>query len=116
MAGCDFTDDGTDDIIVSPGLGKRAEVRVFNGVTGLPFPAPLGSFLAFESGFLGGVHVACGDVTGDSIPDIIAARGAVAKPEVRVFSGVTAAPLPPPLGSFFAFEPDLPRWGPGRGL
>ena len=96
--------DGTDDIIASPGVGKRAEVRVFDGVTGLPFPAPLGSFLAFEHGFLGGVHVACGDVTGDSIPDIIAARGALAKPEVRVFNGVTASPLPPPLGSFLAFE------------
>ena len=91
VAGCDFNSDGTDDIIVSPGLGKRAEVRVFNGVTGAPFPAPLGSFLAFESGFLGGVHLACGDLTGDSIPDIIAARGAVAKPEVRVFNGVNAA-------------------------
>ena len=107
VAGCDFNSDGTDDIIASPGLGKRAEVRVFDGVTGLPFPAPLGSFLAFETGFLGGVHVACGDLTGDSIPDIIAARGGLAPPEVRVFDGVTATALLPqsPFGSFLAFNP-----------
>ena len=105
VAGCDFNSDGTDDIIARPGVGKRAEVRVFDGVTGLPFPAPLGSFLAFETGFLGGVHVTCGDVTGDSIPDIIAARGALAPPEVRVFDGgMTAAPLPPLFRSFLAFN------------
>ncbi len=103
-ASCDINNDGTDDIVVGAGLGKRADVRVFNGVTGQPFPGPLGSFLAFESGFLGGVHVACGDVTGDTIPDIIAARGALARPQVRVFNGLTVAPLPPPLGSFLAFN------------
>ena len=67
------------------------------------FPPPLGSFLAFQN-FLGGVYVACGDLSGDTIPDIIAARGGLAKPEVRVFHGVMAAPLPPPLGSFLAFN------------
>ncbi|MGH8557960.1 MAG: cadherin domain-containing protein, partial [Methylococcales bacterium] len=104
VAGCDLNSDGTDDIIVSPGAGKRPELRVFDGFTGQPFPPPRGSFPAFNQSFLGGVHVACGDVTGDTIPDIIAARGGLAQPEVRVFDGLTAAPLPPPLGSFLAFN------------
>ena len=112
VAACKLNADGIDDIIVGTGLGTRAEVRVFDGATGLRFTGPLGSFLAFETGFLGGVHVACGDVVGDSFPEIIVARGALARPEVRVFSGVNAAQL----GSFLAFEPQFLRWGPARGL
>ena len=99
VAGCNFTADGINEIVVGTGLGRRAEVRVFNGATG----APLGSsFLAFETAFLGGVHLACGDVTGTPVPGIIAARGALARPEVRVFSfnGVSAALV----RSFNAFE------------
>ena len=99
VAACDFTADGINEIIAGTGLGTRAEVRVFNGATG----APLGSsFLAFESGFLGGVHLACGDVTGTPVPEIMVARGALARPEVRVFSfnGVSAALV----RSFNAFE------------
>ena len=99
VAGCDFTADGINEIIAGTGLGTRAEVRVFNGATG----APLGSsFLAFESGFLGGVHLACGDVTGTPVPEIMVARGALARPEVRVFSfnGVSAVLV----RSFNAFE------------
>ena len=104
VAGCDFNRDGTDDIIVGPGVGKPPEVRVFDGFTGQPFSGPLGSFLAFNEGFLGGVYVVCGDLTGDSIPDIIAARASGKPPEVRVFNGMTAEPLDPPLGSFLAFN------------
>ena len=100
VAGCDLNNDGINEIIAGTGLGRRAEVRVFDGVTGIAFPGPRGSFLAFENGFLGGVHLACGDVTGDNVPDIIAARAALGKPEVRVFNGVDATLV----RSFFAFE------------
>ncbi|MGQ0591982.1 MAG: beta strand repeat-containing protein, partial [Gammaproteobacteria bacterium] len=99
VAGCDFNNDGINEIIAGTGLGTRAEVRVFHGVTGALLGSP---FLAFESGFLGGVHLACGDVTGTAVPEIIAARGALAKPEVRVFGfdGVSAVQV----RSFNAFE------------
>jgi len=42
----------------------------------------------YESTFTGGVRVATGDVTGDGIPDIIAAPGAGRAPEVRIYDGV----------------------------
>jgi hypothetical protein len=104
VAACDLNRDDRTDIVAARGPLGQPEVRLFDGATGNVFPPPLGSFLAFNQSFLGGVHVACGDVSGDTIPDLIAAKGGSGQPEVRVFDGVTAAPLPPPLGSFLAFN------------
>lgn len=56
-------------------------------------------FLAYPSGFRGGVRVATGDVTGDGVPDIITGAGPGGGPHVKVFDGVTLAPV----YSFFAF-------------
>ncbi len=51
-------------------------------------------------GFAGGASVACGDVTGDRVPDLIAAAGPGGGPHVKVFDGATGAEV----RSFFAFE------------
>ena len=45
----------------------------------------------FGSGFGGRVNVTTGDVTGDGIPDVIAATGAGARGVVKVFNGGTGA-------------------------
>jgi choice-of-anchor A domain-containing protein len=45
----------------------------------------------FGAGFAGRVNVTTGDVTGDGIPDVIAATGAGTRGVVRVFNGGTGA-------------------------
>jgi hypothetical protein len=58
-------------------------------------------FLAYAPGFLGGIFVAAGDVTGDGRADIVTGAGPGGGPHVRVFDGVTGAEI---LG-FFAYAP-----------
>jgi hypothetical protein len=64
-------------------------VNVFNGATS----ALMTSFLAYAPDMTAGVEVAAADVTGDGIPDIIAAPGPGAPPLVRVFDGKTGVML-----------------------
>jgi predicted outer membrane repeat protein len=58
-------------------------------------------FLAYHDAFLGGVHVAVGDVTGDGVADVVTAAGAGGGPHVKVFDGVTFEEV----RSFYAFDP-----------
>jgi hypothetical protein len=50
--------------------------------------AMIGSFLAYDITYTGGVNVAVGDVDGDGIPDIVAAPASASNLPVKVFSGV----------------------------
>ena len=52
-------------------------------------------------GFTGGVSAALGDVTGDGVPDLVAAAGPGGGPRVRVFDGATGAAV----RDFMAFDP-----------
>lgn len=71
---------------VAAGPGAQSpQVIVFNGDGSVR-----ARFDAFP-GFVGGVHVATGDVTGDGQADVIAAAGAGGGPHVRVFDGVSGA-------------------------
>src|SRR5690606_22158145 len=80
-------------------------VHVFNGATGAQLPGTIGSFFAYSPSFTGGVTVAGGDITGDTLADVITGAGAGGGPHVHVFNGATGAQLPGTIGSFYAYSP-----------
>jgi hypothetical protein len=95
----DLNSDGTAEIVTAPGRNHVPLVRVFSQDGTL-----LTEFLAFDSGFLGGVDVAVGDVDGDGRNDIIAGQSFDGS-AVRVFRNVSN---PQPAfqlykGEFFPF-------------
>lgn len=100
---CDLLEDRTTPAVI-PSLttgavaGQTPEVRVFDGDG-----AVLGTFLAYDAAFTGGVNVALADVTGDDRPEIIAAPKAGGGSNVRVFDGTTFALT----RSFYAFHPSF---------
>jgi VCBS repeat-containing protein len=93
----DVNGDGVADVIAGAGPGGTPHIKVFNG-TDL---SELASFLAFDPGFAGGVHVAAGDVDGDGRADIIIGAGPGGGPHVRVFSGANLSEI----AGFFAYNP-----------
>src|SRR5262249_60823161 len=55
----------------------------------------------YDPGFLGGVNVALGDLTGDGVPDIVTGAGPGGGPHVEAFDGRTGALL----RGFITFDP-----------
>jgi hypothetical protein len=78
VAAGDLTGDGRAEIVTGAGPGVGPHVKLFDGRTA----AELASFYAFAPGFLGGVSVAVGDVTGDGFGDLIV--GAASGPSSHV--------------------------------
>jgi hypothetical protein len=103
VASADVTGDGAPDIITAPGPNAPPNVRVFDGLTGQQIAGPLGSFFAYDPGYLGGVQVGAGDVNADGHADVITgvdARVGVG-PNVKVFSGADGSTM----RSFWAYDP-----------
>jgi hypothetical protein len=73
--------------IVASGAGSGSSAYALHA--GIP-PLPVGSGLAYDPAFTGGVRVAVGDVTGDGIPDLITGTGAGSS-HVKVFDGVNGS-------------------------
>jgi len=85
--------------------GEPPLIRVYKA-NGTPYA----QFMAYAPAFLGGVHVAVGDLDGDGIPEIVAGAGAGGGPNVRVFTASGAL-----IRSFMAYDPDS-RSGVGVAL
>lgn len=92
----DVTGDGVADLVTAAGVGGGPHVKVFDGATG----GEVGGFYAYHAGFIGGVTVAVGDVTGDGVAEIVTGVGAGGGPHVRVFTPAGAV-----VSEFFAFDP-----------
>lgn len=77
----DVDGDGVDEIIAAAGPGGQPRIRIFNDGGTLQT-----EFLAYGSGFRGGVSVAAYDLTGDGRSEIITGPGTGGGPDVRVFA------------------------------
>jgi fibronectin-binding autotransporter adhesin len=99
VAAGDVNGDGLADVIVGSGPSATPLVQVFDVVKGIQ----LRQFLAYPSGFPGGVYVAAGDVNGDGFADVVTGAGPGGGPHVRVFDGTTGEQIPGAVGSFFAY-------------
>lgn len=87
VAAGDVDNDSRDDLVTGADGANGGHVKVFSGATG----AELRSFFAYPTGFVGGVRVASGDVTGDGFADVITGAGAGGSGHVKVFDGVSGA-------------------------
>jgi len=81
IAAGDVDGDGIAEIIAGAGPGGGPHVRIFDQQGGLE-----GQFFAFDLNFRGGVNVACGDISGDGIDEIITGAGPGSEPEVRIYN------------------------------
>jgi uncharacterized repeat protein (TIGR01451 family) len=101
--GCDVDGDGLDEIVTGVGPGGGPHVIVFSMAGGVP--ATLASFFAYDPGFDGGVYVACGDVDGDGLADVVTGAGRGGGPHVRVFRVPPGGGDVAEIASFWAYDP-----------
>jgi hypothetical protein len=100
---CDVNGDGRSVFITGAGAGGGPHVRLWS-VEGGQVTEPFGQgFFAYHPAFTGGVQVACGDVTGDGVAELITGPGAGGGPHVRVWSIANGSLSE--LTGFFAYNP-----------
>jgi len=101
ITGGDINGDGIEEVITGPGPGGGPHVRAWNISSGNS--REVMGFMAYDPGFLGGVHVAAADLDGDGISEIATGAGAGGGPHVQVF--YVAAGTAEVVASFMAYDP-----------
>lgn len=81
LGGGDLTVNINDELATGAGPGGGPHVRIFAGET----PTVLGSFMAYATGFTGGVRLAAGDADGDGDGEVITGPGPGGGPHVKIF-------------------------------
>ncbi len=89
VAAGDVNGDGLADIMTGAGEGGGPHVRVFDGAS----LHLMDEFMAYDSGFRGGVRVAAADVNGDGLAEIVTGAGPGGGPHVEVFDDNYAGPV-----------------------
>ena len=80
ISAADIDSDGQNEIITGAGSGGGPHVRIFN-LSG----KVIGSFMAYDKNFRGGVNVAAGDLDADGRAEIVTGAGFGGGPHVRIF-------------------------------
>ncbi|MFA6018138.1 MAG: L,D-transpeptidase [Patescibacteria group bacterium] len=83
VASCDIDGDDVNEIITSAAWNGGPHVRIFNAMGVLENPG----FFAFESSFMGGANIACGNLVGDEASEIVVSASLGGGPVVKVFNG-----------------------------
>jgi len=92
VAACDLDGDLIDDVILGAGPGGGPLVLALKlDAAGTPV-AGLAAFFAYDPALGGGVTVACGDLDGDGVPEIVVGAGRGGGPHVRAFRYAPGAP------------------------
>jgi hypothetical protein len=103
VAACDVDGDGTGELVTSPGPGGGPHVRIWKKI-GNVF-SELTGFFAYAPHFTNGVFVACGDLTGDGLAEVVTAADAGGGPHVRIWRVVGDHVVETAGGGFFAYAP-----------
>ena len=100
-------DPNTQDVVAVAGPGGGPVVKVFAVDVRTGAVTQRASFLAFEPGFRGGLHVAIGDVLNRNagVGQIVLGAGEGGGPRVRVVNADGSGVGDSPLADFFAYEP-----------